>query len=678
MSTDLMAQSSLPPLGDKTLVCWASPTDLSHGGGTILTLDDQATHFDGIVFGELRPATWMAGSDGFMRTRRDQEGLLAETTEPGTLVQMAITYQGTHVTVYRNGEVYSEHDIAAPMHFGPGSAVLMGVRHILSGDRSGFTGQIEDARIYDGALSAEQIHALRPNEASEPRPLAWWDFEGGSVEDRMGCFPAGRLVKEARVENGRLVLDGKGSYFITPAQAAPREPVEIPYYDSPVNYRPEVGVFADPIPFYWEGTYHVFYLQGGVGKVPWRHIVSTDLVNWTEVEPALLPDGADDSPDGEHMFTGSVTEKDGTFYIFYTGCNDRYPGGQQTLRRATSPDLIHWTKDPDWQLRPDGVSYKNHHACDWRDPYVFYNEEVGKWWMVLCSNTIVGEGGAGLMVSDDLTTWTPELPLRASDFQECPDLFKIGDLWYLIGGDHFSYARDPRGPYLRPRVSNVIDRPGVYAGKRMFDGKRHVWVGWAWDIISRRDGDPGNWGGDQCIPRELYPGPGGQLYCRPVEEAVAVFSETVLDLATAADADPQGGWSREGGALQGAGAACLFPTPTNYMMECELRLEPGAEAAVALRRQTDGHAYRLTLRPERSEARLSGPGGEFVRSCVLDTSQPLRVRVFVQGTLIECFINDEVAITTRAYDYQEGMLGVEALLGGVTLEGLRVKVPAAK
>ena len=87
-------------------------------------------------------------------------------------------------------------------------------------------------------------------------------------------------------------------------------------YTSPIHFRPKVGVLADTIPFFWKGEYHIFYLRGSIGKVPWEHIVSTDLMHWKELPTALLPDGDANGPDGEHMFTGSVCEKDGTFHIF--------------------------------------------------------------------------------------------------------------------------------------------------------------------------------------------------------------------------------------------------------------------------------------------------------------------------------------------------------------------------
>jgi len=57
-------------LRDKTLVAWVSPANLTQRGGTVLTVDDGQSHFDGIIFGEIESKKWMAGSDFFNRSVR--------------------------------------------------------------------------------------------------------------------------------------------------------------------------------------------------------------------------------------------------------------------------------------------------------------------------------------------------------------------------------------------------------------------------------------------------------------------------------------------------------------------------------------------------------------------------------------------------------------------------------
>jgi sucrose-6-phosphate hydrolase SacC (GH32 family) len=434
--------------------------------------------------------------------------------------------------------------------------------------------------------------------------------------------------------------------------AVPEPP---PLFASPIHFRPKVGVLADTIPFYWKGEYHVFYLRGPMAKVPWEHIVSTDLVHWKELPPALLPDSDPNGPDGENMFTGSVCEHKGAFHIFYTGWNPRNPKGRETVMRATSTDLIHWSKHPQEQHRPDGVLYSNKQDCDFRDPFVFWNEAAKEHWMILCANSLQG-CGPGVAVSKDLHTWTMTPPLKAPS-QECPDLFKIGDTWYLIGGDTYSFSKDLRGEFKAPPVQNVIDRPGIYAGKRMFDGRRHVWTGWVWDSTTGRDGGGLVWGGTQCLPRELFAGPDGQLYQKPVQEVTGVFHNTALEIKAPQDI-----------------TTSTLPVPDHYMLQVELQLDSQATLTIAMRQQANGsEGYRFVLRARTQEAELNGPGFCYRRRCPIDTSKPIRFQAFVQGTIIECFINDQFAYTSRAYDYRTGLLGLKAEGGKAKVLQLAVK-----
>ena len=76
-----------------------------------------------------------------------------------------------------------------------------------------------------------------------------------------------------------------------------------------------------------EGRYHLFHLQAprdlpdpelrhGLASV--GHAVSTDLIHWKNLGTALGPGPAGEWDD-RAIWTGSVVEKDGLFYMFYTG-----------------------------------------------------------------------------------------------------------------------------------------------------------------------------------------------------------------------------------------------------------------------------------------------------------------------------------------------------------------------
>jgi beta-fructofuranosidase len=159
------------PSADKTLVAWAAPANLTQRGGSVLTIEKPGGTFDAVVFGEMAPSKWKAGSNGFARTQRDQAGSPAETADAQTLVQIAVVSKGRQVTLYRNGRKYAEYRVAEAEQFGSDSLVLIGLRHVdANPDGRFFTGSIADARIYGAALDAHQIAALQPNQPSAMKP----------------------------------------------------------------------------------------------------------------------------------------------------------------------------------------------------------------------------------------------------------------------------------------------------------------------------------------------------------------------------------------------------------------------------------------------------------------------------------------------------------------------------
>ena len=135
-SVRAQSPASAPLLADKTLVVWVAPANLTQRGGSALTITDASDRFDGMVFGELPGAKWMAGSEMFSRTPKEQEGFPAETADAKTFVQMAMVYHGREVTAYRDGRKYSQHIMAGePLEFGAQCFALIGKRHRRQGTR---------------------------------------------------------------------------------------------------------------------------------------------------------------------------------------------------------------------------------------------------------------------------------------------------------------------------------------------------------------------------------------------------------------------------------------------------------------------------------------------------------------------------------------------------------------
>ena len=205
-------QAKTRPLRDKTLVAWVRLADLDQRGGSVLTIEhSDSLQFDGIIFGEKAQRRWMPGSDGFARTPGTQDGWAEETAAPDAVVQMALVFKGTNGTLFRNGAPYASYTVPNPLEFPSGSSLLIGLRHTMAAPgNSRFHGRVLDARLYDCALTAQQLGELKPDAESGPKPIAWYDFAGGSVRDRTGTFPDGVLFGGARIENGELVLEGDG------------------------------------------------------------------------------------------------------------------------------------------------------------------------------------------------------------------------------------------------------------------------------------------------------------------------------------------------------------------------------------------------------------------------------------------------------------------------------------
>jgi hypothetical protein len=146
---------------EKTLEAWVSVADVNQKGGGIIgiqTLDGNT--FDSIVYGELEPRRWLAGSNFYERTQNF--GGEEEKSNPQTLVHVAIVYQADGTIIgYRNGVRYGKpYSSKGPVVFSAKtSQVIIGLRHSPPGENKGMRGAIERARLYDRALTDDEIAA---------------------------------------------------------------------------------------------------------------------------------------------------------------------------------------------------------------------------------------------------------------------------------------------------------------------------------------------------------------------------------------------------------------------------------------------------------------------------------------------------------------------------------------
>lgn len=90
-----------------------------------------------------------------------------------------------------------------------------------------------------------------------------------------------------------------------------------------------------------------------------------------------------------------------------------------------------------------------------------------------------------------------------------------------------------------------------------------------------------------------------------------------------------------------------------------------------------GGGYSLVIDRLHQTTELRAPLHVFARATPIPNDEPVRVQAFVLGNIIECFVNDAHAFTTRAYDFPTGDLSLTADEGGATITELNLRRPAS-
>ena len=223
-------------------------------------------------------------------------------------------------------------------------------------------------------------------------------------------------------------------------------------------------------------TLHAFYLQASQvacryipdkrhGLASIGHAIFTDF-GWKEVDPnqPTFEKNAKKGWDDLVTWTGSIIEKDGVYYLFYTGKSKDAPlidtpqerRHPQDIGVATSKDFKIWKRTPATLKGPvipnPGIN-SEFDGCNWRDPYLIQDDRDGKYYAFICArpqNSLPDQGGViAYATSKDLENWQEE-PYRVlyqSDeyyLTETPQVFwrrtNDGKSWrlYVLFGPHWS------------------------------------------------------------------------------------------------------------------------------------------------------------------------------------------------------------------------------------------------
>lgn len=315
------------------------------------------------------------------------------------------------------------------------------------------------------------------------------------------------------------------------------------------HHSPRYGWMNDPNGmFYKDGVYHLYYQWNPYGSqwenMTWGHSTSTDLIHWQPQPVAIERDalGA--------IFSGSciVDEANNRVVAFYTS-----DGQNQTQSIAISKDNgMHFEK---YANNPVLTSDEP----DFRDPKAFWNEQLGKWSLILAAGQEMR-----IYSSDNLTDWTYESSFGKGygcheGVWECPDLIELP----VVGTDKKKWMLicniNPGGPFGGSATQYFI---GQFDGHRftcehqdtrwMDYGKdhyatvtfdhapqgRHIAIAWMSNWQYANEVPTRQYRSANSLPRELALFEhNGQTYCRvtPVQELDQLRGKRVKRLPEAAE-----------------------------------------------------------------------------------------------------------------------------------------------
>lgn len=278
---------------------------------------------------------------------------------------------------------------------------------------------------------------------------------------------------------------------------------------------------------------------------------SFDLNQWHRDAFPVVQPGTDHASqaDADGAWTGSaIIGPDGKLNIFYTGYN-LSKDGQQKILRVQANDRhgsVFENGSEEIEIVCTPKERATYEDIDFRDPYIFFNEEEGVYWMLLGTRLAKGSpwtrGCLALLRSRDLSSWQ----LQAEPFYmpndmycpECPELFTLNNgKWYLVysrfqapdAGTVYRISDSPNGPFRIPQdgSNGRLDGRRWYAAKscqKQGDPSKRIFFGWIGDY--NKADKKWLWGGDMALPRQVSARDDGTL-C--IDLAIPLLDNGVSD-----------------------------------------------------------------------------------------------------------------------------------------------------
>lgn len=465
-------------------------------------------------------------------------------------------------------------------------------------------------------------------------------------------------------------------------------------------YQPYGSHCGDPMPYYdaRTGIFRIYYLHELRPNPAWTYhpiyaVETRDLQSYTALGE-VMPTGSrydNDAVPG----TGSVVycTQDNTYYFFYTG--NRYKTGDdqcaQVVLCATSPDGVQWTKTDFYMDAVAGYYYRD----DFRDPEVYAGDD-GLYHMLV----VTGKDGKHCLAeftSPDCRNWTDRGVFMQAMWDrsfECPNLFKMGDWWYLVYSEQHKAIR--RVQYFKGRTldelkactandaglwpdnhEGYLDSRGFYAGKTASDGtNRYIW-GWCptrrnYDntAVNEDSGEP-EWGGTLVAHRLVQHDDGSLTLGAP--KGISDYFNTDVTLP--------GTWAN-----LSAGQHRLYPVITQQTHLSFTVITGGADDKFGISVARDANTevfYSLVVNPENGGLRkvnfeqeggigfIAGIDSYFFSS---PQDRTYRVDIYIDNSVLVLYINDALCYTNRIYRMQQHGWSINCYSGSAQVRDIRQQI----
>ncbi|KMJ59099.1 hypothetical protein AB685_08525 [Bacillus sp. LL01] len=462
-------------------------------------------------------------------------------------------------------------------------------------------------------------------------------------------------------------------------------------------------------PLYYKGKYHLFYQhnpQGPYwGNIHWGHWVSDDLIHWKDQPVALAPAKDEVDPDGTWSGCAHYDEK-GLPVLFFTAGNHHYlPNQMIGLARST------YEKDGDvnlsqWEKHSEPVIFQpeGHQLDDdgFRDPFVWKEDDT--WYQIVASG-INGQGGTALLFeSANIVDWQFKGCLYVSDYEKYPYLGRVWELPILLplgmnskGEEKHLFIISPVGEGADVEVFYWVGAWDKVKGSftpdeeepQLFDlGDFHFTGPSAMvDPVTKKlllftiaQGErpieyeyASGWAHNAGMPVEVYLGHDDRMRIKPVDQVKKLRKDKLLDLKdrTLAEVNEQ---LKQ---LSGDMLEIRLKFKEAYESSCGLYIRQSKdrkeETLFYYNRSEDGFYVNRNKTSVDKRERTTGIQGGVVQL----GENPLDLRLLLDKSLVEVYINELKSLTTRVYPAQEDANGI-LLFGDAELLVERVEIWSMK